>query len=111
MWTWIKASRTNRIVAAIIVVLLMVVLGSAIDGCSTRKLAGKYLDLARGWYQKAQADEAAWKKRDAVRADEIDQLKAALDKARTGKKWRAPASADATAERFRRAGYDVEVRK
>lgn len=106
MWT-----RTNKLGALIIAALLIVVLGSVLDGCSTRRLAGKYLGLARGWYQKAQADEAAWKQRDAARDAEIDRLKAALSRARTGKPWRPPASATATAERFRAAGYGAEVRR
>jgi hypothetical protein len=111
MWTWIRASRTNKIAAAISAVLLMAALGSVADGCRARKMAGRYLDLARGWHQKAQADEAAWRKRDAARADEVERLTRALKAARTGKKWRPPANGNATADRFRAAGYGAEVRR
>lgn len=111
MWKWITSSRTNKIIAGISAALLIAVLGSVLDGRGARQRASAYLNLARGWYEKQQADEAAWKKRDAARGTEIDRLKAALTTARTGKPWRAPAGAAATAERFRAAGYAAEVRK
>jgi hypothetical protein len=111
MWKWSSISRTNKILAAISVALLIAVLGSVFDGCGARKRASAYLDLARGWHDRQQADEAAWKKRDATRDAEIDRLKTALTAARTGKPWRPPAGATATAERFRAAGYGAEVRR
>lgn len=105
-WLW-----QNRTIAAIIAAALLIASGSVGDGCRARSMANDYLKLARGWYAKSQADEAAWKKKDQAYNDNITTLKQAMTKARVGKPWRAPKDAEETAAEFRRLGYPAEVRR
>jgi len=113
LWTW---ANSNRLLAIIIVVLLVIAVSSAADGISTRSAARGYLDLAKGWADAYKRDTTASKKaydekiekltkqRDA----EIRLFHAALDK--MGVPWVPPKGNKELEARFKALGYEGKTR-
>jgi hypothetical protein len=108
LWNWAKENKTPAI---IIVLALSLAFASAGDGWSARRVAIRYLDLAKGWAAAYQRDTVASKKEYEKKikglTDERNAYKKSWEEAK-GKMnapWIPPKGAKELQERFNKHGY------
>ena len=102
---WLK----NRLLVIAIVAFLLAVLGGVGDGWLTRRLAGKYLSLAKAWRTYSEQREA-WHQKEATLNTKADVARGKVAASRKFTPRPAAATCVDLARQFREAGYPGRMR-
>lgn len=113
IWEW---ANKRPLLAIMIVVVLVITLGGAVDGISARRAASKYFDLAKGWAAAYQRDTAASKKEYEAKIKALttdrDAYKTKYEaaKRKMNASWVPPKETEEMLIRFRDLGYQGVIR-